>query len=233
MALQHCDTMSLRNYDTRSSRSTSGYQWVTVGTSGYQWVPVGTRSTKKTKSAVLPTSLMSFLYIYDNANESGAIADDNDGGDIWRPGSRDGGGSPHNWLLASLTEASCLKTPQIITGEKNNHGPWATVNISSVVPHEKDTVWTDHLNTSEKNTGLYGFFFKWQRKMSILHACVSLIQFFSWKWCQCQNMTKNNKYQDCHQAHLHQHKADHLRSCKTSIEKSIQELLNKILIASK
>ena len=37
----------------------SGYQWVPV-----QWVPVGTRSNKKTKtkSAVLPTSLMSFSY---------------------------------------------------------------------------------------------------------------------------------------------------------------------------
>ena len=55
---------------------TSGYQWVSVGTSGYQWVSVGTsgyqctryqctRCTKKTKtkSAVLPTSLMSF-YLY-------------------------------------------------------------------------------------------------------------------------------------------------------------------------
>ena len=39
--------------------------FLSVGTSGYQLVPVGTRSTKKTKtkSAVLPTSLMSFFIL--------------------------------------------------------------------------------------------------------------------------------------------------------------------------
>ena len=49
---------------------TSGFPLVPVGISGYQWVPVGTRyqcircnNKTKTKSAVLPTSLMSFLII--------------------------------------------------------------------------------------------------------------------------------------------------------------------------